>query len=145
LDFGYTNDPTALVKLGIGKYGKDLYLQKMMYRPYPNAMQLYEPLAALLGESHAWADSADPGMIADLRNMGLKVYAAKKFPGCIKYRVDILNRYNLHIVDDPDVRREQENYTFHEVNGVVFNEPDPKAKWCHFFDAAGYAAQHELR
>jgi len=145
LDFGYVSDQTALVKMGKGKYGKDLYLQKMMYKPYPSAIQLAEPLAPLLKDSHAWADSADPGMISDLRNMGINVYAAKKFPGCIKYRVDILNRYNLHIVDDPDFRREQENYTFREVNGVVFNEPDPNAKWCNLWDAAGYAAQHELR
>src|SRR5690554_8038693 len=32
LDFGYTNDPTALVKMGINKYGKELYLQKMIYK-----------------------------------------------------------------------------------------------------------------
>jgi phage terminase large subunit len=146
LDFGYTNDPTAVVKIGWYKYGKDLFLEKKMYRPYKNALQLYEPLKAIIGtEKHAWADCADPGMIADLRNMGLKVFAAKKFPGCILFRVDILNRYNLHIVDDTDFKMEQENYKFKEVNDIIFNEPDPNSKYNHLWDAAGYAAQHELR
>lgn len=143
LDFGYTNDPTALVKMGINKYGKDLYLQKIIYKPYPNALELSEPLKLLL-TTHAWADAADPGMISSLRKLGLKVFAAKKFPGCIKYRIDILQRYNLHIVDDLDFRREQEQYRFREVKGIVFNEPDPNAKHNHLWDAAGYAAQHEL-
>jgi phage terminase large subunit len=145
LDFGYTNDPTALVKLGWYKYGKELYLQKMMYKPYKNAMQLGDPLKQIIGQTRTWADSADGGMIADLRNMGMMVLAAKKFPGCIKYRVDILSRYNLNIVNDDDFRVEQENYKFKEVNGIILNEPDPDSKYNHLWDAAGYAAQHELR
>lgn len=146
IDFGYTNDPTAIVKIGANKYGKDIYLQNMFYKPVPNAFQLEPVVRQILGPTgHAWADSADPGMIADLQNMGLKVYAAKKFPGCIKYRVDILNRYNLHIVKDPHFKKEQENYKFKEVNGIIFSEPDPNSQYCHLWDAAGYAAQHELR
>lgn len=146
IDFGYTNDPTAIVKIGKRKYGKELFLQNMYYKPVPNAMQLEPIVREILGEDgHAWADSADPGMIADLRNMGLKVYAAKKFPGCIKYRVDILNRHDLHIVKDQHFKKEQEKYTFKEVNGIILSDPDPDSKFCHLWDAAGYAAQHELR
>jgi len=145
IDFGYTNDPTAIVKIGTRKYGKDIYLQNMYYRPVPNAQKLEPIVRAIVGDGHAWADSADPGMISDLRNMGLKVFAAKKFPGCIKYRVDILNRYNLHIVKDPHFRKEQEKYTFKEVDGIILSEPDPNSHYCHLWDAAGYAAQHELR
>lgn len=146
LDFGYTNDPTAVVKLGWNKYGKELYLQNMLYKPFANAMLLEPVLREILGETgHAWADSADPGMIADLRNMGLKVFAAKKFPGCIKFRVDILHRRDIHIVNDTAFRKEQQGYLFKEVNGVFLNEPDPNSKHCHLWDGAGYAAQHELR
>ena len=146
IDFGYTNDPTAIVKIGKRKYGRELFLQNMYYKPIPNAMQLEPIVREILGEdNHAWADSADPGMIADLRNMGLNVYAAKKFPGCIKYRVDILNRHDLHIVKDPHFKKEQEKYTFKEVNGIMLSDPDPDSKYCHLWDASGYAAQHELR
>lgn len=145
IDFGYTNDPTAIVKIGTRKYGKDIYLQNMYYRPVPNAHKLEPIVRGIVGDGHAWADSADPGMISDLRNMGLNVFAAKKFPGCIKYRVDILNRYNLHIVKDPHFKKEQEKYTFKEVGGIILSEPDPDSHYCHLWDAAGYAAQHELR
>ena len=110
LDFGYTNDPTALVKMGINKYGKDLFLQKMIYKPYPNALELSEPLKLLL-TTHAWADAADrDDFIAS--EVGPKSVCGEKVSGCIKYRIDILQRYNLHIVDDLDFRREQENYRF---------------------------------
>ena len=143
IDFGFTNDPTAVCRVAIK--GRDLFFQNMFYTPTDNVLKLIDPLRKIIGDKTAWADLADRGMISDLQVAGLNVYAAKKFPGCIAYRIDIIKRYNIHIVRDSFFRKEQENYFYREVNGIKLNEPDPQSTHCHLWDAAGYACQHELR
>lgn len=142
LDFGYTNDPSALVKVGIN--GKNIYLQKLLYQPTNNALILFNLIKDKI-TTRVWCDSADPGMVGDLQQLGLQAHGAKKWPGCIKYRVDLINRYNIHIVRDSDFEKEQKNYFYREINGIKTNEPDPNSKYCHLWDATGYACQHELR
>jgi phage terminase large subunit len=140
LDFGFTQDPTALVKVGVR--GRDIFLEKLVYRPIDNAFTMATVLKPLITE-RCWADTHP--IVNDLQREDIPVYAAKKFPGCIAYRVDIMNRFNIHLIDDPDVRKEQANYKFKEINGKFVNEPDPNSKHNHFFDASGYACQMELR
>lgn len=142
IDFGYTNDPTAIVKIGVN--GKSIFLKKLFYFPVDNAELLIKVFERLgIEENVVWADSADPGMISDLRAAGFMVFGARKFPGCIKHRIDIMKRYNIHLVRDIDVRKEQENYIYKEINGIRLNEPIDN--YNHFWDASGYACQHELR
>lgn len=142
LDFGYTNDPTALVKVGIS--GRNIYLQKLLYYPFDNAGNLAPYIMqAIPPGAHFWADSADPAMIADLRRLGLNCAAVRKFPGSIVYGIDLLKRYKIHIVRDQDFQREQENYRWREVNGITVN--DPIDKYNHLWDAVRYYAMSELR
>ena len=146
LDFGYTNDPTALCRIGVSKHGNKVFLEKHLYNPFDNALELEEVIKTIVPQSdHIWADCADPGMISDIRRMNVNIFPAKKFPGCIEYRVDILKRKDLHIVRDKDFKKEQENYRYQEINGILTSKPDPNSKHCHLWDATGYACQHELR
>jgi hypothetical protein len=84
-------------------------------------------------------------MISDLVRYGHSIYAAKKWPGCIKYRCDLINRFKLHIVKNSHFKKEQENYFYREILGILTSEPDPNSKHCHLWDAVGYAVQSELR
>jgi hypothetical protein len=132
LDFGFTNSPSALTKGAT--IGNNLYLQKLIYTPTDNVNILAELLEKTLGyENHCWADSAeggDAGMIADLRKMGFKVFAAKKWPGCITYRNDLIKRYKIHIVRDEDFKKEQENYRYRMINGIKLNQPVDEYNHC---------------
>ena len=92
---------------------------------------------------NVWADSADPGMIADARQAGLKVFAVKKFAGSIKYGIQLLNKFKLNFIDSPELRREQANYCYKVVQGIQLN--DPIDKWNHIFDAARYTAMVNIR
>jgi len=136
LDFGFTNDPTALVK--IGRIGGNLFLQKLHYAPTPNANELLKVLDQHLTGLHAWADSHDAGMISAMRRKHHKIYAAKKFNGSIRYGIDMLKCFKLHIVEDEDFRNEQENYKWKKVNGISLNEPVDG--YNHLWDATRYAA-----
>lgn len=141
LDFGYVNDPTALVKLGV--IGRNLFLEKRHYESTPNSNVLIAMLKDKLGGFHAWADSSDPGLISDCRRAGLKIYAVKKFHGSIEYGINLINGYKLHIVDCPEFRSEQENYKYRKINGIKTNIPVDG--FDHLWDASRYGAISEIR
>lgn len=143
LDFGYTVNPSALVKVGV--MGNNIYLQLLLYEPIDNAGKLANDylIHLLPKDKICWCDKADPGMISDLRGFGFTTVAAEKWDGCVNYRIDVMKRYKIHIVKNPDFRKEQENYRYRVVQGIRLNEPEKK--YDHAWDAAGYACQHELR
>jgi PBSX family phage terminase large subunit len=142
MDFGYTNDPTAIDRIGVD--GRNLYLSCEYYQPVPDYAKLKPIYQAIVGEDqHCWADSADPAMISDFRRDGINVFGVHKFPGAIKYGIDLMKRYNIHVVRSPEARKEAENYVWMEVNGILINEPVDKFN--HFWDAARYGCMSELR
>lgn len=141
LDFGYTNDPTALVKIGV--HGRNLFSELLHYEPTPNADLLHRAIAHHIENSHAWADSSERGMISSMRKAKLKVFAAKKFQGSIKFGIDLMKRYKIHIVENEFARSEQENYKYRKVAGITLNEPEDKNN--HFWDAFRYGCLMELK
>lgn len=151
LDFGYTQDPSALVKVGfkaIKTEGKksNLYLQLKLYQPTKDVDLLINAIKAVepnIKDYRVWADSADPLMIADLRRMGLSIFAVNKFKGSITYGIDLINRFNIHIVYDADFKKEQENYCYKTIHGIATNEPIDKHN--HAMDATRYPVISELR
>lgn len=143
MDFGWTVDPTALVKVGVNF--RNIYLQNMLYTPCDNAIDLANKylIHVLPKDKVCWCDKGAPGMIGDLRNLGFTTVAAEKWPGCIIYRADVIKRYKIHIVKNADFRKEQENYRYRVIQGITLNEPVDA--YNHLWDATGYACQHELR
>ena len=141
LDFGFTSSPSSIVKVGVR--GRDMFIESMFYTPTENADILAEPLAKIIGSNHIWADSAERGMISDLKIKGLKVLAAKKWPGSIRYGIDFLKRFKLHLVKNTDLRKEQENYKWRTVGGIQLDEPIDDFN--HIWDAVRYASVAEFR
>ena len=144
LDFGYTQSPTAFVKIGRNKM--DLYLQSLLYTPFENADLLAPYLAQVLThDCHCWADGhgEGAGMISDLRIKELPVYAANMFSGSIKYGIDLMKRFKIHIVRDKNFEKEQLNYRYRQINGIRLNEPIDEFN--HLWDAARGAIISEFR
>jgi len=141
MDFGYTNSPTAIAK--VGRNGRNLYIQNLFYTPVDNASDLSAVIQEIGITQPIWADSADPGMISDLRHKGLKVFAVNKFSGSIKYGIDLMKQFKIHAVRDVDLRKEFENYRWREIGGISLNEPEDE--YNHAIDAARYAILSNFR
>lgn len=141
-DIGQTNSPSTVVKVGVD--GGNLFLEMKAHAPTESPND-YIPMLkhCTPAEAIIWADSAEPGYIADARRAGLKVYGVHKFPGSIRYGNALLKKYKMHIVDCPEFRKEQSNYKYREVNGVRLDEPIDAFN--HLWDAARYAALSHLR
>lgn len=140
LDFGYTIDPTALVRIAVN--GTNLYLKKELYSPIDSADVLHEIIAPIVQKSLIWCDSADPQMIRDLQRNGLRAFPVKKFPGSIQHGIDVMKRFSLNIVNCDDFKTEQANYAWRTIQGIMINEPIDK--YNHLWDASRYACQMEL-
>jgi phage terminase large subunit len=89
------------------------------------------------------ADSAAPLMIGDLRRAKFQIFACPKPHGSIVYGIDLLYRFNIHIVNNVNAKKEQENYMWRTIQGIKVNEPVDA--YNHFWDAVRYAAFMELR
>lgn len=148
LDFGFTSDPTALVR--IAQQGDNLYLEELLYKPFDTSDLLYEVIHPIIGQTVTWADSADryvgnqgsEGMVKELQKKGMKVFKAKKFPGSLQLGIDTIKRHKIHIVRTKNFQKEQENYAWRMIQGIQINEPI--GEYDHLWSAARYGCQMEL-
>ena len=142
MDFGFTNSPTAIVRGG--NKGNDLYAEVLFYRPTPVIKDIIEACRVLIPSgSHVTCDSAEPGILSDLRRANINAIPCRKFAGSVKYGIDLINRHRLFFVRNVDFRKEQENRVWRYVGGVPLNEPEPGND--HALDALSYLLQTGFR
>jgi len=144
-DFGYTIDPSTLIKVGI--QGNNMFIECKFYEPTPTATDYINLLSQHVTKSHVvWADpsgdSGGRGYISEARRLGFQVYATSTFPGSIKYGISIIKKYNLFLVDSPELRKEQLGYTRAKakVNGVMVVTDDPIDANNHIWDGVRMTA-----
>lgn len=127
LDFGYSNDVTALTKIYL--HLGEIYLKKVVYE----TGLLNSDLNKLMVEAGVKkrsdvivADSADPKSIAELQSWGWNVEAAMKGQDSIRNGLDGMNRYTFNILEtDLEFKDEAEGYVYKEdrLTGKYLNEP----------------------
>lgn len=144
LDFGFAIDPLAFERLhfqrgkrrlifvdeisGINLFNRDFY-ENLAQKGYEN-------------ESTA-ADSAEPKSIAELKDMGMNIYGARKGPGSVEHGIKFLQGLDEIIIDperNPLAAKEFINYSL-EVNrqgDVISRFPDADN---HTIDATRYALE----
>lgn len=97
LDFGFTNDPTALeeVRLAHG----ELWVHEHIYETGLTNPAIADRAkrAGVTGRDLIIADCAEAKSIAELRNAGMWVVPSTKGVDSVKVGLDILRRYKLHI------------------------------------------------
>jgi phage terminase large subunit len=153
LDFGFTNDPSALVKTVLAQ--GNLYFRQLFYkRGLTNIMNPHNPNqdsiekrmleAGVKKTERIWADSAEPKSIADLRGAGWKIEGARKGPDSVYAGIETMLRYNIFITEDSvDMIKEKNNYKWLEDrSGKLTNEPIDA--WNHCWDGARYGCYMEL-
>lgn len=144
LDFGYTNDPTAALR--VYKGNGELYVDLVCYET-----GLTNPdIAAKLKESNIFgnvvADSSEPKSIAELRNCGVYTEGAEKGGDSVKNSIDILKRYKIHVTTrSQPLIHELNAYKWKEdkLTGEMLKQPADRQK-DHAIDALRYVALNKL-
>jgi PBSX family phage terminase large subunit len=144
LDYGFTNDPTALTKICL--QGNYLFVELLIYEPIDSAVVLAEAIRNCgITTEMITADTSDKyndvEMCKDLRNLGINIKKTSKAKGLL-HRIGLLKKHKINIVYNLNAKREQENYKWREVNGINVNEPIDKFN--HFWDSLGYGYMGNL-
>ncbi len=143
LDWGYSNDETALVE--VWKSDNQLYINELIYeKGLTNS-----DLAALMKHigidryTDIYCDSAEPKSIEELRRFGFNAKAVQKGPDSVMNGIDILRRHRLNVTkESTNVIREMSRYKWMEKDGVLLNKPIDM--WNHSLDAIRYVALMKL-
>lgn len=145
LDFGFSNDPSALTK--VGELHGEIYLQELIYNKGLTNQDLVDKLKELgiTEYDEIIADSAEPKSIEEIRRSGFNIKPAKKGPDSILNGIDILKRYKLNVVKgSTNLRKELVNYKW-----KIGSDGDPIKKpidnWNHAIDGIRYVALLKYR
>jgi phage terminase large subunit len=144
LDFGFTNDPSAIV--AIYQHGENLYLDELLYRTGMTNRDLHHHLQSLGLDrrDEIFADSAEPKSIEELHRFGWNIKPTAKGQDSINAGIDILKRHKIFATArSNNLIKELQNYKWTEdKNGNLLNKPIDVMN--HALDAARYAVFNKL-
>lgn len=136
LDFGYTNDPSAIAAVYYynGGYIVDqIAYQKGLSNKMLTDILLNQPTALIV------ADAAEPKSIDEMRSYGLTILPSEKGQGSVLQRIQFTQSQKVSLTKRSlDFIREYRNYTWiSDKDGKLTNEPDHL--FSHSMDAISYA------
>lgn len=116
LDFGFSNDPCAAVRIWERETTKELWVHELLYKTDLDNDMIYSELKenGVAEFDEVVADAASPDKISYLYRMGLQnIKPVKKTKG---YKEDIAGRlqtYTIHVIEgDTDLIREISTYSW---------------------------------
>jgi phage terminase large subunit len=145
LDWGFSNDPTALV--AIYRQGDCLLVQELLYSTGLTNQDIADKLRTL-GITRAWeivADSAEPKSIEEIYRLGFNIKPAEKGPDSVRNGIDVLKRFKLQVTkDSTNLIKELRSYTW-ATDKEGKNTGVPIDSFNHACDAMRYVALNKLR
>ena len=148
LDFGYTNDPSALFCGLIDAKAKTLWVFDEMYEKGMSNERIFQKIQSMgYAKERIRADSAEPKSIDRLRELGLSnVKAARKGKDSVNNGIDYLQ--DFHIIIHPrcvNFITEIGNYSWDKDNktGKTLNKPIDDFN--HLMDAMRYGAEDYIK
>lgn len=136
LDFGYTNDPTAIVE--VYKYNDKRILNEICYQ---NGMVNSDIAKKLPKNTFVYADSAEPKSIEEIRRFGVNILPVKKGADSIIYGISTMQEQSYLVTSNStNLIKELRQYTWlTDNNGAKINKPIDA--YNHAIDAVRY---HEM-
>lgn len=136
LDFGYTNDPTAIIE--IYNYNNTRIVNELKYQ----TGLLNSDIAKLLPKDViVYADSSEPKSIEEIRRYGITIKGVTKGKDSINYGIDVMQRQSYLVTSNStDLIKELRSYTWDvDKQGTRLNKPIDNFN--HAIDALRY---HEM-
>jgi phage terminase large subunit len=125
LDFGFTNDPTALVD--IYYYNGGYILDEQLYRKGMHNKDIADKINALPQSNIlVVADSAEPKSIDEIGNFGVNITGADKGPGSVKRMIDYVQSQQISITKrSTSLIKSYRNFMWKtDKDGKILNEYD---------------------
>lgn len=138
LDYGYTNDPTAIV--AVYKYNGGFIWDEITYQKGLSNKQIAD-IINNLPKALVVADSAEPKSNDELILHGINVIPANKGQGSVNHGIQIVQDQRMSVTKrSVNIIKEYRNYLWEtDKDGKILNVPE--GGWDHAMDAGRYAME----
>jgi len=139
-DYGFSADPTTLVKTNIDKTNKIIYVKLLYYKQALTTSQIARLNSEFANKDLIVGDNSEPRLISELNALGNNVVPTIKGADSVIYGISLLQDYDLIISEDSiDLIKELNNYSWLEKKSKT-----PIDKHNHAIDALRYAVAYQL-
>lgn len=124
IDWGYTNDPTAIVRCGM--VDNRLYIEELCYKTEMLSSDIIKEIRKHDGTyNYVVCDSADPRLIQEVANGGILIYPVVKGAGSILAGIEKMLDLEIFITKNSfNIEEELRNYTWEkDKDGHLVNQP----------------------
>lgn len=142
MDFGFSNDPTAIVK--IYKLEDKIYLEQSLYKKGLLNSQIATHIAKdkQLSNNIIICDSSEPKTIAELRGYNFPILPVKKYKDSVIGGLQIMQDYELYVIGE-ELQYEFQQYCYQkDKDGNSIGVPIDNFN--HGIDAARYFFMERL-
>lgn len=138
LDYGYTNDPTAIV--AVYYYNGGYILDEICYQKGLTNKQIAD-IILNVDKALVIADAAEPKSNDELKSYGVNIIGSKKGVGSVNQRIQFVQSQRISVTKrSVNVIKEYRNYLYKvDRDGKILNEPEHV--FSHSMDAVGYGMQ----
>lgn len=143
LDFGYTNDPSAII--AIFKWNDSYILDEISYRKGMKNAEIADIIKAN-GDMFTVADSSEPKSIDEISDRGANIFPAQKGPGSVLQGIEHVQSLKIFVTKrSSKILKEYENYAWaiNKDTGEAINEPKAGSV-DHAMDAIRYGLQYDM-
>ena len=146
MDFGYTNDPTAIIDVYICV--DELWLDEICYKTKMLSSDIIKEIKNANNRDRSnveiISESADPRLIDELNNAGLDIKPVKKYAGSIIAGINKMQTMKIFYTSrSVNLKKEFNNYTYRQnKDGKWLNEPIDSFN--HGIDAVRYVVLEKL-
>jgi phage terminase large subunit len=137
LDFGYTNDPSALVD--VYQYNGGYILDEAFFQKGMSNKDIADAINALEEKCLVIADSSEPKSIDEIRGYGVLILPAKKGQGSVNQGIQLVQQQKITVTKRSlNVLKEYRNYLWQkDKDNNILNVPEEG--FDHSMDAIRYA------
>lgn len=146
IDFGFSNDPTAVVAVFENDNG-EIWLKQCLCKTKLLTPQLVDEIGWITveyGDALFVCDNARPEIIAEMKANGIRAIGCDKTPGekmnGKRYNIELVQRRKIHYLrSDKELEREYLTYAWRKKKstGEILDEPQDGNDHC--MDAIAYA------
>lgn len=137
LDFGFTNDPAALVE--VQKHNDKVYVRELIYETGMTNQDLANRIKELEIYGVIYGDSAEPKSIAEIKRLGVNIKPSTKGTDSIRAGIDLMKQHDVFVTSSSkNIWHECKYYVWQtDRDGRPTNKP--KDLHNHAMDAIRYA------
>ena len=147
IDFGYVNDPSAIVSGYIDEDNKQIYVTSEYVKKGMLNDEIADKIIALgLSKDKIYGDSAEPKSIEEIKRRGVNIEPTQKGKDSIIHGIQWIQQYEL-VVDErcPKVIEELENYTWKKDKKTEEYINEPIDGFNHTIDAIRYGLNKYIK